>query len=183
MQEGPEQDQRVDELVLRQQSTVRALVAEFVVDVPAHLDDVLAQAAEDDWRPHAGAAVLARASWWAWQSDPYADLLAIYAQVEAHQPEALPGWQMAAMEGVAAACAGRDGLASALMGVIAILGFTGEPSVEQARSGFSRAQVVATRLNLPDPLTQAPTAVREVTSMNRLPKPEEFLEELLRGLE
>jgi len=183
LEEGPETAQQLAALVSEQQSAVRAFVREFVVDVPAHRDDIVAQAAEDHWYARAGAVVLTRASWWAWQSQPYAELLGIYKGVAAHRSEALPAWQAAAMEGIGAAFHGRNELAAAMVGTIAILGFGADPPVDDVRAGYDRAQEVARRLKLPDPLTQAPVAVRILGELGLLPDPDGFLRRLLRSPE
>src|SRR5262249_40397720 len=92
----------------------RDLALDMTVDVTLHLQDLLHIAEHDEWLPRAGAAVLSRASWWAWQPRPIQDLLDLYQQVSTHAAASLPDWQHAAMIGLAKAIRPADAAARML---------------------------------------------------------------------
>ncbi|EXG81993.1 DUF4365 domain-containing protein [Cryptosporangium arvum] len=169
---------RVDALLAWQHEAVRVFVAEFIVDVPATLGDVLAQAAADGWTARAGAAVLTRPSWWLWQEKPLANLLTIYEHVTQHEPDALPAWQMAAMEGLAALFLTDPQTAYVWITAIALLGFAAPPGTAAIEGGLSRATAIAHRRQLlspPEPLT---LAVDLLTEHGVVADPEAFLAEV-----
>lgn len=153
--------------VREQQEWVREFVREFVVDVPAHLDDVLAQAQDDGWQPLAGAAVFSRASWWAWQLNPIADMFQIYKSVLEHNPGAVPGWRWAAMEGIRKAYREPD-IAAAMLAVVALLPYAIDADSTEVVRGCREARRIANRYALADPIGQSPLAVKAMAEMGYL---------------
>ncbi|WP_170323822.1 DUF4365 domain-containing protein [Cryptosporangium phraense] len=147
----PGSDDRIRDLTDRQHQLVRAMVADYVVDVPASLDDLLAQAQADEWQPAASAVLLTRPAWWAWADTPFADLRAIYQHVSEHRPEALIGWQYAAMEGLSLAFSDDPNEAVLWMTTIALYGFAPDPPTEDVKAGLSRVAELAAARHLPGP--------------------------------
>ncbi|MBB2924011.1 DUF4365 domain-containing protein [Cellulomonas cellasea] len=161
-------------------TAVRELVSEQVVDVPASLDDVLAQAASDSWLPRSAALVVSRPAWWSWRKEPLEELVLLYRSVEAHRPESLPDWQFAVMLGLGRGQSDPS-QASLILAVVALLGTVAEPSVPDVVDGCLRARDVAERLNLPDPATQLPFA-RELLLQDGHVRSAELIEQALREL-
>jgi hypothetical protein len=137
-----------------------------VVDVPAHLDDVLKQIEEDGGMPLAGALAISRASWWAWQPNPLADLLRIYALVSKLNPAVRPDWQYAAMLGAGRTYVEKSA-GAATVAAIALLGYSEAPEPGVVLDGCRRARVVAEQLKLPDPVMLVPTAARALHRAGR----------------
>ncbi len=148
----------------------RDLALDMTVDVALHLQDLLHIAEHDGWLPRAGAVVLARASWWAWQPQPTRDLLILYQRVSTHAPTSLPDWQHAAMAGLAKAVRPPDAAAQ-MLAQIALLGF-GDPTVDIVTAGMRRARRVATELNLPDPLAHLAAAASALAGAGQCTDPQ-----------
>lgn len=152
----------IDEAVALVARVCAELVAEFVVDVPATMEQLLAQAELDEWRCAAVGAAIARPSWWAWQQDPVAQLFAIYRAVADADPQHLPAWQSAAMTGAARSQATEQEVRD-LLARLVLLG-TGsdvrhEPSLEDLLMGCRNARRVAATLDgVGDPLLGLPAA-------------------------
>lgn len=180
-------DRRLDELseleaiVSERQEWVRSFVREAVVDVPAHLDDLLAQAESDGWVPAAGAVLLTRASWWAWQANPVADLAELYRRILASLPEMLAGWQYAAMEGIRKAYRDRS-VAVAMISAAAALPYALRGEVDDLAPNFEVARRVARRHGLSDPVAQLPSAALVLEEAGLVDGAEVFARAALRVL-
>jgi hypothetical protein len=144
----------------------RELAADMIVDVALHLGDLIELAAKSDWLPIAGALVLTRPSWWAWQPSPLADLEQLYTHIIRHRPDQIGEWQHAAMIGAAKAYQ-QAGLSTRMLASIALLGWDGDPSVEDVAEGCLRARRVAAQLQLPDPVAQLPAAAAALAKAGR----------------
>jgi hypothetical protein len=149
----------------------RDLALDLTVDVALHLHDLLQIAEHDGWLPKAAAAVLSRASWWAWQPRPFQDLLDLYHQVSIHAPAFLPDWQHAAMVGLAKAIRPADAAARTLA-AMALLGFGVDVTIDLVTAGMRRARRIATELNLPDPLAHLAAAASALASAGHCPDPQ-----------
>jgi tetratricopeptide (TPR) repeat protein len=179
---SPDESAQTDEAIEPLHRCVEKMLAEYVVDLPVQLDDLLRQAERDDWLPGAAATPLTRPSWWRWQTDPVSDLRKIYDAVRQSEPEALDGWQAAALFGAGAAYEGDDFAAAVMVAVVAMVGTSPMPEVEAARRGLVRAQQVAETLGIPDPAEHAAIAAEILGDSGLLEDPEGFLEQVLRAL-
>lgn len=179
--DGDHADAAISAAADEQSDLIRQLMREYVVDLPVTVEAILAQAADDDWMPAAGAVPLSRATWWAWSNDPIGDLLAVYNAIAAHRPDALPGWQFAAMEGAAAAWKDPPEAAALAVACVALLRF-GERDVQQARDALDRAAQLAIVRGLPSPQDQVPAAAKVLARAGHLAAHEEFAVEVLREL-
>lgn len=170
--------ERVDALLNERSNWVRQFVRESVVDVPAQLADVQAQAAADGWHPWAAATVLTRPSWWAWQPDPFSDWRAIAGEVKIKRPEVFGAWQYAAMLGVSRAYVDPD-YAAAMLATLALHGAGGGGSAGDAVEGLTRAGEVATSRGIPDPVTHVPVVARALSRSGLLEDSEQFAQDVL----
>jgi hypothetical protein len=172
-------DALTEEAVSEQQKLVRELMAESVVDLPVHLDDLLSQAESDNWAATIAAKQLSRGSWWRWSREPLEDLLVIFRRVADHHPEALPMWQTAAMSGAADNYRMNPKGASVVLAVVAAVGFDDDVNVASAQQGLVRAAEVAEYFNVPDPAEYIVPAIRILHEMDRVSDPEAWLERFL----
>ncbi|MFI5706341.1 DUF4365 domain-containing protein [Kribbella sp. NPDC051620] len=162
-------------------TTNQDLAADLVVDVVLHIEDLIALGDQTGWLPEAGALVLARPSWWAWQPAPFDDLLKLYAHIKERRPERLSDWQHAAMIGAAKAYQ-QAGLSTRVLAAIALLGFEGGRHLDDLVAGCLRARHVAKQLNLPDPVSQLPAAAAALSKGGRLDDPATIVERVLARL-
>ncbi|MEU5934543.1 DUF4365 domain-containing protein [Micromonospora sp. NPDC047187] len=161
----------------------RELALDLVVDVPLHLDDLLWIAEQDGWLPHTGGLVLSRASWWAWQATPIQDLLTLYEQIAANNPDSLPAWQYAAMLGAGRAFQPTDN-AVKILAALVLLGFGNGPAADTAADGARRARRVAEELGLPDPVAQLPAAASTLARYEQMPgDPEQIVGAIIAHLQ
>ncbi|MEU4235547.1 DUF4365 domain-containing protein [Nonomuraea sp. NPDC026600] len=178
-------DTAIRRAIDEQVSLVRTLMSNWVVDVPASFEDIVAQAAMDSWRPLAGATPLSRGSWWLWQGNPFQLLLALYDRVAAGDPTQLPSWQGAAMAGIAQ-CRFKQNdvenpaITSAVLAAVALLGYDRVPNVENARDGLKRAASAAESSGLPDPIPLVPQGARLLQGLDLLREAGEFVHDVLR---
>jgi tetratricopeptide (TPR) repeat protein len=179
---GPDAEVAVRKLVEQQQRLMERLLAEKVVDIPVHIDDLIAQAAEDDWLPEAAAIPISRAPWWHWQVDPMADLERLYTEVRKHRPDSLTGWQTAAMIGAVEAWKENADAASVGLAAVALFGYGSPLSVPAAREAMVRADELANRFSIPSPRQKAPYAAILLNRLGRLESTEGFVAEVLRDL-
>ncbi|GLI02931.1 DUF4365 domain-containing protein [Phytohabitans aurantiacus] len=172
----------LDTILDRTAADNRDLALDLVVDVALHIDDLLWIAERDGWLPHAGGLVLSRASWWAWQTAPIQDLMALYQKIAFNNPDSLPDWQQAAMIGAARAFKPAD-TAIKVLAAVALLGFGNETSTDTAAAGIRRARRVAEELGLPDPVGQLPAAASTLVRYRHTPEdPEQIVSAILAHL-
>ncbi|MGX1612373.1 DUF4365 domain-containing protein [Micromonospora chalcea] len=172
-----------DSILHRTATDNRQLALDLVVDVALHLNDLLWIAEQDGWLPHTGGLVLSRASWWAWQTTPIQDLVALYQQIAANNPDSLPDWQHAAMIGAGRAFKPTDN-AVKILAALALLGFGDRPAADTAAAGVRRARRVAEELGLPDPVAQLPAAASTLARYHEMPEdPEQFVGAILAHLQ
>jgi hypothetical protein len=170
--------ERLDSLLNERAAWVSQFVREWVVDVPAHLIEVRAQAVADDWHPQAAAAILSRPSWWAWQHEPFNDWRVIAREVNTNRPEAFGEWQYAAMLGVSRAYVDPN-YAAAMLASLALLGAGGGGSAEDAAEGCARAGDVATSRGIPDPLIHVPAIAGAMGRLGWIEDAEQFAQDVL----
>lgn len=181
---NPETDgASIDEAVALVARVCAELVAEFVVDVPATMEQLFAQAEADEWRCAAVGAAIARPSWWAWQQDSIAQIFALYRAVADADPQHLPAWQSAAMTGAARSQATEQEVRDLLARLI-LLG-TGsdaqrEPPLEDLLTGCRNARHVASNLDdsVGDPVLGLPAAQVRLLE-NGIPRSDELVRTLL----
>jgi hypothetical protein len=165
----------------QQAALVRAALEERVVDIPADLDDIVELMRRDKCSLDGPAVVpLVRPAWWQWRTDHISDLKRIFAEVSVCDPELLPGWQIAAMRGLAATSPENADLAAVILAFVALLGFGDVLTVDVAREGLKRAAVLADALGVPDPHDKVVHAARMLSDMGRLEDPMEFVSGVLR---
>lgn len=178
---GHEELDRLQELVTERQEWVRQFVREAVVDVPAHLEDLLVQAESDDWQPLAAATVLTRPSWWVWQASPLNDWSVFVRAARRGREYATPVWQHAAMIGMSRTYVDAE-VGAAMLAVLAVIGLGDGAVVDDAIAGFERAREVAKSEGLPDPVAHLPLAVRQLSGHLGIKDPEEFTQSVLQGI-
>ncbi|MBM2620494.1 DUF4365 domain-containing protein [Actinoplanes sp. LDG1-06] len=160
----------------------RAIASDMIVDVPLHLEDLLVMAEQDQWRPRAGALVLSRPSWWAWQTQPIRDLLVFYKVVGQNDPDSLSEWQYAAMVGAARSLQVPE-VASKLLAYIGLVGFGNGIDAEVAVEGLKQARRVAVDSGLPDPVLQVPAAIGTMATAGGIERPVELTEYILERID
>jgi PIN domain associated with the TPR-GreAB-C-PIN system len=173
--------QEYEPILARAASANQELAADLVVDVPLHLDDLLTLAEQTGWLPTAGALVLSRPSWWAWQPTPLNDLEALYAHVRQHQHDRFGEWQYAAMIGAARAYQ-HAGISTKMLAAIALLGLSASPPIDEMVGGCERARRVAAELGLPDPVAQLPAAAAALAKADRCDDPASLVVGVLAAL-
>lgn len=175
----------IEEVIQFASRVTGELLAEYVVDVPVTIEQLVAQARADEWVPAASAVAIARPAWWAWQVDPIHQLMQLYSAVRESDPKRLAGWQYAAMLG-----AGRSrsapAEASQLLANLALLGMENdlmrEPPFEDLVEGCRNARRVADTLNaVGDPMLALPAA-RKVLSELGVTRSEETVHALIAEL-
>jgi hypothetical protein len=172
--------EEVSRAVSEREYWVREFVSQFVVDVPTTLTDLCFQAEKDHWAPKAAAAVLTRASWWAWEVNPIGTLRELLSGVAKSHVELVETWMAAAMEGVIKAY--RAEVASAMLAVVALLPATLDLDSTLVLRGFEAARLLATREEVADPVTQSPVAARALAELEYLSNPEDLLSQVLTSL-
>jgi len=170
--------ERLDSLLNERAAWVSQFVREWVVDVPAHLIEVRAQAVADDWHPQAAAAILSRPSWWAWQHDPFNDWRVIAREVNTNRPGVFGEWQYAAMLGVSRACVDPN-YAAAMLASLALLGTGGGGSAQDSVEGCVRAGEVATSRGITDPLIHVPAIAGAMGRLGWIEDAEQFAQDVL----
>jgi hypothetical protein len=159
---------------------VREFVKCQLVDVPAHLPEVLRQVEEDHGQPLAGALVISRASWWAWQTSPLNDLLRVYDSVSQLNPLALPDWQFAAMLGAGRAYTEPDA-AAAMIAAIALMGFSEASDIDVLVDGCRRARLAAQEVDVPDPIPLVPLAARALKKGRYIQDAEKLAQDVIQA--
>jgi len=159
---------------------VREFVRCYVVDVPANLKDLLAQAELDEWEARAAAVLLTRPSWWAWQLSPLADWWEIASEVLANNDRSILLWARAAMEGVCRSY-GSDAAASMLCAV-ALVPHLIEPEADVLRNMFSLSSRFAVEYQLGDPIQQLPIAVRALVQLGHVEESEQLMRDVERAV-
>ncbi len=178
---GPNQERNQQSVLARTAQANRELAADMVVDVALHLDDLVELGAETDWLPLAGALVLSRPSWWAWQRAPLDDLATFYVHIGQDRRDRIGEWQHAAMIGAAKAYM-QAGLSTRILAAIALLGLGGDPCIDDIVDGCLRARLVASQLKLPDPIAQLPAAAAALAKAGRCSDPDGVAREVLSRL-
>lgn len=158
------------------------LASDHVVDVALADGDLVTLAEGDCWVPRAAGAALSRASWWAWQGDPFGQLEDLYGRLRDENPDSLPSWQMAAMLGAAKAFQNPDASARTLA-VIALIGYGPSPDFEEIIGGLRRAREVADHVGVPDPALQVPSAAGGLGRKGLCANPAAFAEQILAAME
>lgn len=179
--EGDDEEELIQDLLTERQTWVRSFAKEYVVDVPAHLEDVLALAESENWRPDAAATLLTRPSWWSWQKDAYGDWDAILQAVDRNRPEARTLWQQAAMIGVSRTYQDSN-YSAAMLAVIALIGLRDKAAVDDAVEGIRIARSLRTERDLPDPALHLATAARALVRKGQLTNPQSLIESVLATL-
>ena len=123
-------------------------VRESVVDVPAHLEDLIAQAEADDWNPWAAATVLTRPSWWVWQATAIADWNTFVSAAARGREDATPVWQHAAMIGISRTYTDPN-VGATMLAILAVIGRGEGLNVEDSVQGLEQARKVAKSAGLP----------------------------------
>lgn len=146
------------------------LAQDLLVDLVLAEEDILTLAERDAWLPRGAAAVLTRASWWAWQVQPIEILLKVYGRVREAKPESLLDWQLSAMAGVARLSTHSE-IGAKFLALVALIGFGLPTTDEEIIYGIRRAQGVATECSLSDPVLQVPAAAAELARMGLCDEP------------
>lgn len=178
---GADDDDRLQELVAERHGWVRQFIRESVVDVPAHLEDLISQAEVDEWRPWAAATALTRPSWWAWQKNAVGDWGVFIEAAARNNCDATPTWQQAAMLGVSRTYVNAD-FGSAMLAVVALVGLGRGSRLDDSVAGLVRARDVAQAAGLPDPVSHLAVAARGMAKAGRIDDADQFTTAVLSAL-
>lgn len=170
----------IERLIKARQDQVREYVSEGVVDVPLHLDDVVALASVEQWAPGPAAFALSRPSWWAWQVNPLSDWGQIARHIVDNRNDALPAWWYAAMHGAAQAYTDPHYASTMLTVIATISGSVGPtPDPTLVANALRDAVEIATTRSLDDPLPQLALVSRALSKSGHIGDPDQFTADVL----
>lgn len=175
-------EETTDAAIEKSTCTNLLLAEDLLVDIVLYGKDLVTLAAREMWLPRAAAVVLTRPAWWAWEADPIAVLLELYARVKEAEPDSLPHWQGSAMAGIGRISSDPDTSARHLA-LVALIGYETPASDEDIFQGLRRARAVAAELGIPDPALQVPAAAVELRKSGLCDDPSDLTDRLLLALE
>jgi hypothetical protein len=155
----------------------RLLARDFIVDLPLYSADVLAIAGDEGWAAQSGAITLSRPAWWVANPEGIALLGVVYERARASAPDQLPGWQFAAMYGIARAL--QPEAASGLLALLALRGFDSATTDQERADGLRRARRIAGDLGHPDPAAGLQAAANMLAEAGECDDPDGLVERVL----
>lgn len=155
----------------------RSMARDWVVDLPLYADDLLAIAESESWAAGAGALAISRPAWWIANHDGVATVQTLYGHVRNAAPDQLPAWQYAAMRGIARALNAEVG--SGVLALLALRGFSDDPTAQERADGLERAIKVASDLGYPDPTAGLHAAAKTLASAGECDDPEAVVASVL----
>lgn len=142
---------RLDEALEMASRSSDEFIANGVIDVPATIDQLEAQAKADHWHPLTAALVLTRPAWWSDNDDALSKTITLLRMSAAERPDAGPTWQFAAMLG-AARTYGPPEYAAKCLAIMALIGFKVDMTKEDLLVSVRNAREAAKQSRKGDPL-------------------------------